>query len=124
MKTTASKSQVQAAIDIVNSDYGYKLRIKDDRQLSKNYYQFTITSDSKIPGARMAASGRNLAAASWHAHGYLFDQLLHINPQAVIKTAFAEVYVGDGCRGIVGNWQDVQVGSMFAPAMMSELSIL
>jgi hypothetical protein len=119
MKTTASKLTVQAAIDQVNSDHGYQLRIKEDRQepRSKWQYHFTITSPSKIPGAKLSHSGRNIAAASWHAHGYLFDEILCIDPGAVIQT-FNGAIDSEG-----GNWIDFNVGSLYAPMMASEGSI-
>ena len=125
MKTTASKNVVLAAIDQINKDHGYQIRIKDDRNepQSKWQYHFTITSNSKIPGARISGSGRNIAAASWHAHGYLFDEILSLDNGARIKSAFSDVY-RDKTGLTVGNWQDISVGSFMYPMMMSETSIL
>ena len=85
MKTTATKSQVQQAIDNVNKKHGYKIEFNRADQSGK-WFNFTIKSKSGIPGARISHSGRNLASASWHAHGYLFDELLEINPDAVIHS--------------------------------------
>lgn len=109
----------------MNRDHGYQIRIKEDRNepRSKWQYHFTITSPSKIPGAKVSHAGRNIAAASWHAHGYLFDEILCIDPGAIIKSFHSDIYTnsrGEAC----GNWSDFNVGSLYAPMMASEGSIL
>jgi len=117
MKTTATKSQVQQAIDNVNKKHGYKIEFNRADQSGK-WFNFTIKSKSGIPGARISHSGRNLACASWHAHGYLFDELLEINPDAVIHSNGLRIDSNGG------NWIDKNVGSTCSPAYFSELSIL
>ncbi len=117
MKTTATQQTVYAAIARINDEYGYQICIKDDRTTPGKWYHFTITSPSKIPGAKVSHSGRNIAAASWHAHGYLFEAILAIDPSAVIQSFNGSIDI-DG-----GNWVDFNVGSLYAPMMASEGSI-
>lgn len=119
MKTNADKQTVLAAIKAVNENHGYKLEISNDRQLSKNRYQFTIQSESSgISGSRYSASGRKLKSASWHAHGFLFDEIFRLDPNAVIYSLGKEITKDRG------NWEDKNVGSYFYPCSFSELSIL
>lgn len=118
MKTTATRQQVIEAIQAVNEKRGYMLQLNRDEQTSRKYYSFTIKTKSKIPGARTAASGRNLARASWHAHGYLFDEILKINPDAIIYSN------GKKIDKAGGNWQDSNIGGYFKPLYFSQTSIL
>ena len=117
MKTTASRLTVQTAISAVNEKYGYQLELNRDEYKGK-WFHFTIKSKSGIPGSRTSYSGRKLAAASWHAHGYLFATILDIEPDAVI------VSLGKTINAEGGNWQDWNCGSMMEPIFMSETSIL
>jgi len=115
MKTTATRAQVIEAISKVNQKYGYKLELATDQQQTARYYSFTLKTPSGIPGARVGTSGRNMAKASWHAHGYLFDELLTLAPDAVIISA------GRRIDKAGGNWIDTRV----APNVMySQLSIV
>lgn len=119
MKTTAKKSQVLAAIDAVNEKYGYKLQIRNDKQISTNRLQFTLRSEkSGIPGSCYSASGRRTVSASWHAHGFFFDELFKINPEAIVWSR------GDKITIDQNNWEDFNVGSAYSPAYASDLSIL
>lgn len=52
--------------------------------------------------------------ACWHAHGHFFEELLKINPEAVIYTGYAKI-TAEG-----GNWQDWDIGSMMSPMYASE----
>src|SRR5512136_1586800 len=113
MKTTASNITLIAALNNVNKEHGYELSFKRFEKIGK-YYHFTITSKSKIPGSRVSHSGRNLAAASWHAHGYLFDEIFKIEPEAIIYS------LGSKITRDFGNWQDKDTGSQFSPMMFSE----
>jgi hypothetical protein len=72
MKTNVSFNTVAQAIETVNVKYGYKIKFNRAETIGK-WFHFTIDSPFKIPGARVSHSGRNLAKASWHAHGYLFE---------------------------------------------------
>lgn len=120
MKTTAKETTVKQAMANVNSEHGYKLEFNrfDITGTRKPYVNFTLKTASKIPGARVSWSGRNLPCASWHAHGYLFDEIFKMEPDAVIYSGGAKM---DAERG---NWQDRNIGSMMQPCYFSETSIL
>jgi hypothetical protein len=119
MKTKATKNEVLQAIENVNKKYGYQIMLNNAEQKG-NYFHFTIRSRfSGIAGSRFSHSGRKLVSASWHAHGYLFDELFKINPDVFILVSGAGKITKDA-----GNWQDRNIGSNFQPAMFSSLSIL
>jgi hypothetical protein len=59
-----------------------------------------------------------LAKASWHAHGYLFDELFLINPNAVIYSNGTKITINEG------NWIDKNIGSYYQPCMFSQTSII
>jgi hypothetical protein len=97
MKTNASITELQKALQIMNKKQGYAIRFKRLEQTGKRV-TFTITSDSKIPGAKTSESGRNLAVASWHAHGFLFDELFKLRNDIYI------ISLGDKLTAESGNW--------------------
>lgn len=118
MKTTASKSEVLMAIAAVNENNGYKIQIRNDKQVSENRFQFTLRSEkSGIAGSCYAYSGRRTVNASWYAHGYFFDELFKINPEAIVWSRNNKITIDEG------NWEDYNVGSIMNPAYASELSI-
>lgn len=118
MKTTATKETVQKAIDAVNEEHGYKIEFNRADQSGK-WFNFTLQSEkSGIPGARYSHTGRRLKSASWHAHGYVFEKILEMDPKAIIKTAGRTVNINGG------NWEDWNAGSLYSPCYMSGLSIL
>lgn len=118
MKTTATETQLRKALQTVNKQRGYKLRFNRFDRKGK-YVNFTIETDSKIPGARKSHSGRNLPKASWHAHGFLFEEILKLNKESVIISKGTKKITING-----GNWEDSNIGSMFKPCYFSETSIL
>ena len=125
MKTTVQRDIVIEAINNVNTERGYALRLNRDDQTGK-WYNFTFATDSKIAGARVSWSGRNMAKASWHAHGYIFDEILRIAPNedAVIVSLGKKIYTDHETGDTIGNWEDSQIGSIMQPMYYSETSIL
>lgn len=118
MKTNAKVSTLYSAIQTVNNRHGYDL-IFNRYDINGKYVHFTIRSrKSGISGARTSHSGRNLPSASWHAHGFLFEEIFRIEPTAVIWS------LGQKITADSGNWIDRNVGSMMCPCYFSELSIL
>ena len=118
MKTTATKEQVLMALENVNKEYGYQLELNNCQQLSKKVFQFTIRSaKSGIPGARYSSTGRKLVSASWHAHGYVMDEIFEINPDCYIDSMGKRLTKGF-------RWEDKNVGSIINAVSFSELSIL
>jgi hypothetical protein len=107
MKTDAKRSTIIEAINAVNWKAGYKIELNRDDYKGK-WFNFTIKSKSGIPGARTSTSGRNLACASWHAHGYLFEEIFNIEPRAVIYSC------GKMITKDKGNWIDMNIGSCYA----------
>jgi len=76
MKTTATKLQLDEALNCVNQKFDDNIQFKNFEQISKKYISFTLTvKNSSAPGSRRAQSGRKIAAACWHAHGYFFEYL-------------------------------------------------
>jgi hypothetical protein len=118
MKTTANLNTVQKALETVNKKHGYKIIFNRCDQSGK-WLNFTIRSEkSNIPGARVSHSGKNLTSASWHAHGFLFDEIFKLDPDAIIQSAGAKITKEHG------NWIDKNIGSINAPCYFSDTSIL
>lgn len=86
--------------------------------------------DSKKPGHRLGFANREgkqrrMTSACWHVHGEFFDNLLNINPEAVVTVApnhkiFATGKDKNGDAVVVGNWEDRNIGSSFNPLYFSE----
>ena len=114
-----SENQLNTCLNKVNKEQGYELIYNREPEKKGNFLHFTIKSKkSGISGARYSASGRKLINASWHAHGYLFDAILELNPNSIIYSGTNKITFENG------NWQDWNCGSMFEPCYMSETSIL
>lgn len=118
MKTNASIETVKQALHAVNVNRGYQLKFKSGPTPSGKWVNFTIKSKSGVPGARVSHSGRRLAAASWHAHGYLFEEILEREPDAVIHSG------GHRIDRVSGNWSEEASGSWLAKVPLADLSIL
>lgn len=103
MKTTASNITLIASLNNVNKEHGYQLSF-DRFDKTGRYYNFTLKTPSKVSGARTSASGRNLAKASWYAHGYLFDEIFKIEPEAIIWSNGKKITKNEG------NWVDSPIG--------------
>jgi hypothetical protein len=116
MKTTANRQTVITAINTVNEYFGYHIELNRDDQTGK-WYNFTLKSKSGIPGARISVTGRNLPCASWHAHGYVFEAIFKIEPDAIIWSAGEKIESGFERK-------DRNVGSIMYPMFFSETSIL
>lgn len=117
MKTNATINELKQAIELTNQKHGYRLSFERIEQKTKNRVIFTLKTPSKVKGARVSHSGRNLPKASWHAHGHFFDTLFSVNPDAFIDS------LGHRITKDAGNWQDRNVGSYAFPKMFSECSI-
>jgi hypothetical protein len=113
-----TENQLRNALNEVNKEQGSKLIFNREPEKIGNFIFFTIKSEkSGIVGSRVSHSGRKLTSASWHSHGFLFDKLLDINEEAIIKTATSTIDKNGG------NWTDFNCGSMFEPVLMSSTSI-
>lgn len=116
MKTTANIETVKTALLAVNQEKGYELECNRLDQCGK-WVNFTIKSKSGIPGSRLSGSGRKLAKASWHAHGFVMDKIFEIEPDCVIISMGEKLYAGH-------IWQDRNIGSQYNPVYFSATSIL
>ena len=111
--------QLNECLQKVNKEHGYKLIYNREPEQKGNYIHFTIRSEkSGIPGARTSWSGRNMVSASWHSHGYLFDNIYDLNPDAIIVCGRTRYECKDD------NWQDYNIGSIMQPCYFSGTSIL
>jgi hypothetical protein len=117
MKTTASLQTVKNALWKVNQDQGYQLEFKTLSQSGK-FVNFTIKSKSGIPGSKLSVAGHKLAAASWHAHGLLIDEIFRIDPACTVSS------MGKTFDDKTWDWEDRNEGSIFNPVWSSSLSIL
>lgn len=117
MLTTATIQELNQALTLTNKTHGYQLSFNRIEQKTKNRVLFTLKSPSKVNGARTSATGRNLAKASWHAHGHFFDILFELNDKVQVTTGRHKITANGG------NWQDFNIGSFYHPVMMSQTSI-
>ena len=114
-----TEKQLKRALKEVNKEQGSQLIFNREPEQKGNFIFFTIKSKkSGVVGSRVSHSGRNLISASWHSHGFLFDKLLEINEDAIIKTATSTIDKNGG------NWVDFNCGSIMCPVFMSETSII
>ena len=116
MITNATPQQLGRALARVNQRYKGNIQFArfEPRPHTVN---FTLrVKSSHGPGHRRGFSGRQLACACWHAHGYFFEALLHFNPNArVISRSVGVVIDRNG-----GNWHDKNIGSVMNPLLFSE----
>lgn len=118
MKTNASREIVEKAIALVNKEHNYKIALNRADQTGK-WFNFTLKSPSGIPGARLSSTGRKLACASWHAHGYVIDNIFDLNGIGTIIYTLRNKLTSKS-----DNWQDIQIGSGMNPCYFSNTSIL
>jgi hypothetical protein len=117
MKTNVDRQIVLKAIENVNKVRGYQIELNRNDYKGK-WFNFTLKSKSGVKGSCVSVTGRKLACASWHAHGYVFDEIFKLVPTAIIHS------LGQKIDKYGGNWQDKNIGSMNNPKYYSETSIL
>ena len=117
MKANCSEETLRESLNEVNAQWGYKIEFNRFEKIG-NWIHFTLKTKSNTPGSRVASTGRRGPWVSWHAHGYLFDEILSIEPKAKIWSAGKRITI-DG-----GNWEDRNIGSMRVPMMFSQTSVL
>lgn len=124
METTATREELERALEIVNKKYGGNIIFNRMPEKRGSRTAFTIkVKSSKGPGHRRGfihngEEGKRLASACWHAHGDLFDAIFKVNPEAVV------IVGGPNGKSKItasrGNWQDRNIGSMVYPIYFSE----
>lgn len=123
-------TQLEQALSRVNEKYNGNVcwkRVPEYIRYSSTRLRFTLTvKDSRGPGTRIGRTGRRIRAACWHVHGDFFDTLLDIEPRAVISTGRrvidgqATTIYKNADGGIIGNWQDWNIGSYYYPFYYSD----
>ena len=117
MKTTANINTVKEAVASVNQKHGYNIEFKRLDQSGK-FVDFTLKSKSGVPGARTSPTGRKIAAASWHAHGYIIDKIFEIEPDSILHS------MGEKFTSETWVWKDQKIGSLAQPCYLSDTSII
>lgn len=125
-----SEAALRECLERVNREHSYQLRFNREPELNGNWLIFTIRSEkSGIPGSRNTRHGRRSVSASWRAHGYLFDEILRREPDAIIYSGTGsdnkprKIYK-DQSGEVIGNWENIPVSSCMQPCMMSDCDIL
>lgn len=113
MYTNASINDLNAALAATNEKFGQNIQFARIEQRGKKGLFRLRTVKTGGPGTALTARGRRTPSACWHAHGTFFEELLRIDPSAVITTAKSRIGAGGG------NWQDYNVGSYYSPAYAS-----
>ena len=119
--------QLREALDVINKEYfNGNVRFNRLEQLSKNRIVATLcVNDSHGKGAKLGIAyfmgygshPRHTVNACWHAHGYLFDAILAINPSTVITTLNRQITIDSSQSE---RWRDWNIGSMANPVNFSE----
>jgi len=119
---------LQAALRVTNKQYKGNVEFNRLPEAQGNRLRFTLrVKDSKKPGHRLGfpdyttGKQRRMVNACWHVHGDFFDNLLDINPDAIIKTGAGnknQIYSKGG--EVYGHWEDFNIGSQARPLFFSE----
>lgn len=134
LAVNVTQSDLHAALDLTNELFKGNIVFKSLFGVSKNRIRFTLKCHSyKEPGHRLhiryddpfgkcIERAKRSTSACWHVHGYFFDMLFKINPDAKIKSG-SMVYAGVN-RGWItkdsGNWIDTNIGSQMFPVYFSK----
>ena len=110
MKIYSTEQTIRSALDRVNREFGGNIKFKR-LDVRRNHCVVTLTVvDSRKAGGRRSHSGRRVAAACWHAHGALFNELPLDTKVVSLGRKFT---AGD-------RWEDWNIGSQFQPLQMSK----
>jgi hypothetical protein len=110
-----TKNQMIQALAKVNERYANNIRFKQGPDAVGRRLRATLTVvSSRTPGGRRSHTGRRIAAACWHVHGWFFEALFCIEPKTVIES------YGNRIDAYGGNWQDRNIGSIMYPMNYSE----
>lgn len=113
-----AESVLMYSLNLVNGLFSDNVKYKrwpeyigQDRA-GRNKYRVTLTvEDSRGPGSRKSNTGRRISAACWHVHGHFIDNVLLVDPNAKIDTAFNTI------ETVADNWKggERNIGSMMNP---------
>lgn len=113
-----TRQELELALAEVSKRYGGNIiwnREPEALNPAGTRFAFTLrTKGYENGGYRRTHSGKKNPSACWHVHGYFFEALLAIQPDAVIRTGLAVIDRNGG------NWQDRNIGSLFQPLLFSD----
>ena len=113
--TNCTEKELRKALSNTNKKYKGNVIFKRCDVLSSNRIRFTLrVKDSGGKGAKTGFSGRRSIAACWHVHGHLFEEILKIRQDAIIRPSGQKIDINGG------NWQDRNIGSIMTPLMFSD----
>jgi len=133
MRIKTERQTIIDAVDRINKKY-YVGNVNINWGTPKGKYQNVRldTLSYKKPGYRTGfhvnndGSPRKMKNACWHVHGHFFEEVLSIDPEAVIITGYdpktnrqIKIYNGP-CDVPFGNWIDRNIGSQFSPLYFSD----
>lgn len=114
MYTNATIIELNRALELVNERFNNNIKFKRlDNKGNRKIFTLTV-KNSKDAGGRIGFTGKRVAAACWHAHGYFFDALFSINENIYIYS------MGKKITADSGNWQDKNIGSIMSPLYYSQ----
>lgn len=112
--------ELHKAMEEVNKRFDNNIEFNRVPEHYGNKIRFTLkVKDSKKEGHRLGSSygdnkQRRLISACWHVHGYFFEEVFKINPNAMIISRNKEITKD------YGNWEDDNIGSQMNPLYHSE----
>lgn len=114
-----TKEELEQALQAVNVKYSNNITWEHIEPKGKNWDVRLRVKNSKGPGARLGfkfgdMKQRHLINACWHVHGFWYDALFAINPNAVVVSMGKKITKDDG------NWEDRNIGSIANPMYYSE----
>ena len=111
------ESDLQQALQVVNSEFDFNISLKCTKETSSGHtYRIRLaTLNYDKPGWRRSVSGRRMKWACWHVWGDFLDALGKINPSAKFKCR-----AGKTISVRLHNWDDWNCGSYNSPKYMSE----
>lgn len=114
-----TKEELYEARRMVNEQFENNIIWNNFRQENRDGTRWRVTlrvESSKKAGHRLSFMGYRMVSACWHVHGYFFEALLKIQPEAVIKISRQKITIDkDG-----GNWTDFNIGSQMHPLSASD----
>ncbi len=123
-----SQVELDRALQAINENrYEGNVIYKREPERNGRGLRFTLrVADSKGPGHRRGFSfgarpARRLPSLCWHGHGYFFDALFSIAPEAriVVDVPRRRSIMADDPH--YDRWFDWQAGSTFNPVYASDL---
>lgn len=112
----ANAEQICQALEVINETYNKNICFNNFKREGQRYRITLRVRNSRLAGARRSGTGRRTVSACWHVHGDFFDQLLKINPNAIINLSSGLKINKDH-----GNWIDIELGSIYNRVYMSDL---